>query len=172
MFIFCSWPVWYNVYIVYLSWHYPYQFQWRVMTVFFVRKYDLHSISLFFKHMQHVCASESIGFSPPLYCFTYIEKLLWVRIFRKILFFFLYICMYCKNTFVFAPFYLLKLKNKICFLLALIKLCITFNTPKRSKYLHNLRKYWRPSLSYCSYRRIGSMVVLPNTRKSNHTWIC
>lgn len=79
--------------------------------------------------------------------------------------------MYCKNSFVFAPFYLLKLKNKICFLLALIKLCITFNTPKRSKYLHNLRKYWRPSLSYCSYRRIGSMVVLPNTRKSNHTWI-
>lgn len=34
MFIFCSWPVWYNVYNTYLSWHYSYQFQWRVMTFF------------------------------------------------------------------------------------------------------------------------------------------
>lgn len=92
----------------------------------------LHSISFLKTHAA--CLRESIGVSPSLYCFTYIVHvhLLRMRNFRKVLFFF-YICMYGKNLFVFAPFYLLKLKNKICFLLALIKLCLTFNTPQAFK---------------------------------------
>lgn len=111
--------------------HCPNQFQWRIVSIF-ERKYDFNFTFHFF--FDAACLRESIGVSPSLYCFTYIVHvhLLRMRNFRKVLFFF-YICMYGKNLFVFAPFYLLKLKNKICFLLALIKLCLTFNTPQAFK---------------------------------------
>lgn len=152
MFIFCSWPVWYNVYNVYLSWHYSYQFQWRVMT-FFCKKIWFTFHFSFFLNTCSMFAREYWVFPFLVLFYVHWTFIMNEKLSQNIVLF--YICMYCKNSFVFAPFYLLKLKNKICFLLALIKLCITFNTPKRSKYLHNLRKYRRPSLSYCSYRRTG-----------------
>lgn len=125
MFIFCSWPVWYNVYNVYLSWHYSYQFQWRVMT-FFCKKIWFTFHFSFFLNTCSMFAREYWVFPFLVLFYVHWTFIMNEKLSQNIVLF--YICMYCKNSFVFAPFYLLKLKNKICFLLALIKLCITFTS--------------------------------------------
>lgn len=113
--------------------HCPNQFQWRIVSIF-ERKYDFNfTFHFFFENTCSMFAREYWGF-PFLVLFyvhctcTFIKN---EKLSQSIVLF--YICMYGKNLFVFAPFYLLKLKNKICFLLALIKLCLTFNTPQAFK---------------------------------------
>lgn len=90
MFIFCSWPVWYNVYNVYLSWHYRYQFQWRVMT-FFCKKIWFTFHFSFFKHMQHVCA-RVLGFPLPCIVLRTLNIYYEWESFAKYCSFFIFVC--------------------------------------------------------------------------------
>lgn len=63
----CSYFVadqWYNVYNVYLSWHYRYQFQWRVMT-FFCKKIWFTFHFSFFNTSSMFARARVLGFPLP-----------------------------------------------------------------------------------------------------------
>lgn len=162
MFILCSWPVWY-LYVVTLP-----------QSISVTHRDDFckkiwFTFHLFLKHMQHVCA-RVLGF--PLSCIVLRTLYIYYEweTFAKYCSFFIFVCTARILLFLLLFIYW-NWRIKFVFYLHWLS-CLWLNTPKRSKYLHNLRKYRRPSLSYCSYRRIGSMVALSITRKSDHTWIC
>lgn len=92
MFIFCSWPVWYNVYNVYI-----YRdiilinfsdASWR----FFVRKYNLHSISLFFLNTCSMFAREYWVFPYLVLFYVHWTFFMNENLSQNIVLFFIFVC--------------------------------------------------------------------------------